>query len=103
MYAMVEIGGAQYRAEKGDRLKVQRVATEKGEVVNYDTVLLIGGDKKVKVGEPYVKGATVKAVVEDHGREEKVFVFKYRRRKRYRRTRGHRQEYTILRVEEITG
>lgn len=103
MYAMVEIGGSQYRAEKGARLKVQKVPTEKGEVIEFDKVLLVGGEKKVKVGEPYVKGASVKAVVEDHVRDSKVLVFKFKRRKRYRRTRGHRQHYTLLRVEEITG
>ena len=103
MYAMVDIGGFQYRAEKGDRIKVQKVPTEKGEVIELDKVLLVGGENKVKVGEPYVKGASVKAVVEDHIRDDKIVVFKMRRRKRYRRTRGHRQNYTILRVEEING
>lgn len=103
MYAMVEIQGSQYKAEKGVRLTVQKVGTEKGDVMEFDTVLLLRDDKKVKVGEPYVKGAAVKAVVEDHIRGDKITVFKYKRRKRYRRKRGHRQDYSVLRVEEITG
>ena len=103
MYAMVEIQGSQYRAEKGAKLTVQRVASDKGAVVEFDKVLLLRGEKDVKVGEPYVKGAAVKTVVEDHVRGDKITVFKYKRRKRYRRTRGHRQNYSILRVEEITG
>jgi len=103
MYAMVEIQGSQYKAEKGVRLTVQKVGTEKGDVMEFDTVLLLRDDKKIKVGEPYVKGATVKTVVEDHIRGDKITVFKYKKRKRYRRTRGHRQNYSVLRVEEITG
>jgi len=103
MYAMVEIQGAQYKAEKGARLKVQKVAKEKGEVMEFDTVLMLRDEKKVQVGEPYVKGAAVKTVVEEHGRDGKIIVFKYKKRKRYRRRRGHRQDYSVLRVEEITG
>ena len=103
MYAMVEIQGAQYKAEKGARLTVQKVAVDTGSVMEFDKVLLLRDEKSVKVGEPYVKGAAVKAVVEDHLRGEKVIVFKYRKRKRYRRTRGHRQSYSVLRVEEISG
>jgi large subunit ribosomal protein L21 len=103
MYAMVEIQGEQFKAEKGSRLTVQKLKSEKGDVVKLDKVLLLRDEKNVKVGEPYVKGATVKAVVEEHVRGDKVTVFKYKRRKRYRRTRGHRQEYSVLRVEEITG
>lgn len=103
MYAMVEIQGSQYRAEKGARLTVQRVASDKGAVMEFDKVLLLRSDKDVQIGEPYIKGAAVKTVVEDHVRGDKITVFKYKRRKRYRRTRGHRQSYSVLRVEEITG
>ena len=103
MYAMVEIKGNQYKAEKGSLLRVDRVASEKGDVVEFDSVLLFRDDENLKIGEPYVAGARVKAVVEDHVRDDKVIVYKYKRRKRYKRTRGHRQQYTMLRVEEITG
>ncbi len=103
MYAMVEIKGSQYRAEKGALLTVDRVPSEKGDVVEFDHVLLLGDGPNFTIGEPFVTGASVKAVVEDHVRSDKVIVHKYKRRKRYRRTRGHRQQYTVLRVEEITG
>src|SRR6056297_4199206 len=100
MYAMVEIKGNQYKAEKGELLTVDVVASEKGDVVEFDSVLLLRDDKNLKIGEPYIAGAKVKAVVEDHVRGDKVIVHKYKRRKRYKRTRGHRQHYTVLRVEE---
>lgn len=103
MYAMVEIKGGQYRAEKGGLLTVQRVPSEQGDVVEFDTVLLLRDDAKVVIGEPYVAGARVKAVVQEQKRGDKVIVHKYKRRKRYRRTRGHRQHFTVLRVEEITS
>lgn len=103
MYAVVEIKGSQYKAEKGSVLTVDRMSSEKGSVVEFDTVLMLRGDKDVKVGEPYVSGAKVKGVVEDHIQGEKVIVHKYKRRKRYKRTRGHRQQYSLVRVEEITG
>jgi len=103
MYAMVEIKGNQYKAEKGNLLTVDLVDSEKGDVVEFDSVLMLRDDAGVKIGEPYVAGAKVKAVVEDHVRGSKVIVHKYKRRKRYKRTRGHRQHYSLLRVEEITG
>lgn len=103
MYAMVEIKGNQYKAQKGDLLTVDTIASEKGDVVEFDNVLLVRDEGTLKIGEPYVSGAKVKAVVEDHVRGDKVLVFKYKRRKRYRRTKGHRQGYTVLRVEEITA
>lgn len=103
MYAMVEIKGNQFKAEKGSLLTVDRMPSEKGDVVEFDSVLMLRDDTSLKIGEPFVSGARVKAVVEDHVRGDKVVVFKYKRRKRYKRTRGHKQQYTVLRVEEITG
>lgn len=103
MYAFVEIQGGQYKAEQGGLLRVNKVATEKGQVVELDKVLLVRNDEKVTIGEPYVEGAVVKAVVEDHLRGEKIIVHKYKRRKRYKRTRGHRQQYSLLRVREINA
>ena len=101
MYAMVEIKGSQYKAEKGSLLTVDRVPSEKGDVVEFDSVLMIRDDKNLKIGEPFVTGAKVKAVVEDHVRGDKVVVFKYKRRKRYRRKQGHRQPYTAIRIDGI--
>ena len=103
MYAMVEILGSQYKAQKGSTLTIDRIASDAGSVVEYDTVLMLRTDGDVKVGDPYVPGALVKAVVEGHVRGDKVIVHKYKRRKRYKRTAGHRQPYSVIRVEEITG
>jgi large subunit ribosomal protein L21 len=102
MYAVVEVNGKQYRAEKGDVLKVDRFTAEKGSSISLDKVLLLSGEG-VKVGAPYVEGATVKATVQDEIKGDKVVVFKYKPKKDYRRTQGHRQSYTLLKVEEILG
>ncbi|GAB1484952.1 50S ribosomal protein L21 [Treponema sp.] len=102
MYAVVEFKGKQYKAEKGALLKVDRIDAEKGAAVDMDRVLLVSGDK-VAVGAPYVKGVTVTAVVEDHGKADKIIVFKYKPKKDYRRKRGHRQQYSLIRVQEIVG
>lgn len=103
MYALVDINGKQYKAEQGATIKVDRLDQAKGENVEFATVLMTSKDGEVKVGTPYVKGAAVKAVVQDAGRDGKILVFKYRKRKSYRRRQGHRQDYTLLRVQEITG
>jgi large subunit ribosomal protein L21 len=102
MYAVVEINGKQYRAEKGAVLKVDRLEAEKGAALSLDKVLLLSGDG-VKVGAPYLSGATVKATVQDEVKGDKVIVFKYKPKKDYRRKQGHRQRYTLLKVEEIEG
>ncbi len=102
MYAVVEIAGKQYRAEKGETLRVDRLEAEKGSTLSFDKVLVLSGDQ-VKVGAPYVAGAAVKTVVQDETKGDKVIVFKYKPKKDYRRTHGHRQPYTLLKVEEIQG
>jgi large subunit ribosomal protein L21 len=102
MYALVEFKGKQYKAEKGALLKVDRIDAEKGAAVAIDNVLLVSGDS-VSVGVPYVAGVTVTAVVEDHGKEDKIIVFKYKSKKDYRRKRGHRQQYSLIRVQDIVG
>ena len=100
MYAVVEINGKQYRAEKGDTLTVDRVDAEKGSSLAFEKVLLLSGDT-VKIGSPYVPGAVVKAPVVEEIKGDKVIVFKYKPKKDYRRTHGHRQRYTTIKVEEI--
>jgi large subunit ribosomal protein L21 len=102
MYAVVEFNGKQYRAETGAILKVDRFDAEKGAAVSLDKVLLLSGEG-VKVGSPYVAGAAVKTTVQDEVKGDKVIVFKYKPKKDYRRTQGHRQRYTLLKVEEIQG
>jgi large subunit ribosomal protein L21 len=103
MYAMVEIQGKQYKAEQDALLKVDRLSQEEGAALELEQVLLLSSDKGVKVGSPFVKGATVKAVVEKHVRDPKVQVLKFKRRKNYSRLTGHRQAYSLIRVKEITG
>ncbi len=103
MYAVVEINGKQYRAEQGKSLKVDRIGMEPGADVSFETVVLISGDQGVKVGAPYVAGASVKAVVDEEVKGDKVIVFKYKPKKDYRRTQGHRQKYTVIKVQEIVG
>jgi len=102
MYAVVEVNGKQYRAEQGALLKVDRFDAEKGAAVSLDKVLLVSGDQ-IKVGTPYVAGAAVKTTVQDEVKGDKVVVFKYKPKKDYRRTQGHRERYTLLKVEEIVG
>ncbi|TFG84494.1 MAG: 50S ribosomal protein L21 [Spirochaetales bacterium] len=102
MYAVVEVLGKQYRAETGAVLRVDSMEGEAGMAVSFDTVLLTSGDV-IKVGAPYVNGASVKTVIKDQVKGDKVIVFKYKSKKDYRRKQGHRQRYTLLKVEEIVG
>jgi large subunit ribosomal protein L21 len=102
MYALVEFKGKQYKAEKGAVLKVDRINAEPGSAVDIDSVLLVSGDS-VTVGAPYVEGARVTAVVEGHGKDDKIIVFKYKPKKDYRRKQGHRQQYSLIKVEDIVG
>jgi large subunit ribosomal protein L21 len=103
MYAMVEIKGKQYRANEGAVLKVDRMDGESGDVLEFDSVLMLRNDEDIKVGNPYVDGASVKAVLEDHGRDRKITVLKFKRRKNYSRKYGHRQSYSAIRIKEIVG
>ena len=102
-YAIIETGGKQYRVSVGDRIAVERLPDEEGGEITIDRVLLVGGDGATRVGTPVVAGATVTATVDDHFRGEKIVVFKYKPKKRYRRTMGHRQSLTRIRIEEIVG
>ena len=102
MYALIEFKGKQYKAEKGTVLEVDKIDAEPGSVVDIDSVLLLSGDK-VSVGAPYVNGAKVKAVVEAHKKAKKIIVFKYKSKKDYRRKQGHRQQYSVIRIQDIVG
>ncbi len=103
MYALVDIKGKQYKAEKGCTLRVDKLENGEGEALEFDTVLMVGGTDKVKVGTPYVKGVKVKATVEGKFKDKKVVVYKYKRRKGYHKKQGHRQQYSVLKVEDIVG
>ncbi|HHU59893.1 TPA: 50S ribosomal protein L21 [bacterium] len=102
MYAIIETGGKQIRVQKGDSIFVEKLVGEAGETITFDKVLLVGGDK-VKVGAPYVKGASVTATVEKQDRAKKLVIFKMKRKTTYRKKQGHRQPYTKVKIEEIVG
>jgi large subunit ribosomal protein L21 len=102
MYALMEFKGKQYKAEKGAVLQVDRIDAEPGSALDIDSVLLVSGDK-VTVGAPYVQGVKVQAVVEAHKRDKKIIVFKYKPKKDYRRKRGHRQQYSVIKIQDILG
>ena len=102
MYALMEFKGKQYKAEKGAVLQVDRIDAEPGSALDIDQVLLVSGDS-VTVGAPYVKGVKVQAVVETHKRSKKIIVFKYKPKKDYRRKKGHRQQYSIIKIQDIIG
>ena len=105
MYAVIKTGGKQYRVAAGDVIKVERLPGAVGETVALDQVLMIGGegDGEARIGAPLVEGASVRAEVLDQIKGPKLLVFKKRRRKHYRRKRGHRQFQTVLRVSDIAG
>jgi large subunit ribosomal protein L21 len=101
MYAVLETGSKQYRVAAGDTLEIERLATEAGQSITFDRVLLVNNDGEVSVGAPTVSGATVVADVVGHKRGVKVTTFKMKRRKGYHKTIGHRQELTVVKVKEI--
>jgi len=100
MFAVIKTGGKQYRVAADDKLKVEKVAGEVGDIITFGEVLVVGGDTPT-LGTPAVSGASVAAEVLDQGRGPKVIAFKKRRRKNSRRKRGHRQEFTLVRITEI--
>ncbi len=103
MYVLIEILGKQYRAEEGTLLKVDKIDKEAGEKVEFDSVLMVKDGETTKVGTPYVTGAKVSATVEDQVKGKKVVVFKFKRRKGYRRKQGHRQQYSVIKIQNITA
>lgn len=102
MLAVVEINKKQYLVEKGDCLEVQRIKDEKDKIV-FDKVLILADSKKIKIGTPYVENAKVEAQIVEEKKGKKIIVFKYKRRKKYRITRGHRQIYTAIKITRIVS
>jgi large subunit ribosomal protein L21 len=100
MYAVIETGGKQYRVSKGARLRVESLAAAEGDTVAFDRVLMVGEGADVKIGRPYLDGGKVEARVVGQGKARKVEIVKFKRRKHYRRFKGHRQHYTEI---EVTG
>jgi large subunit ribosomal protein L21 len=103
MFAVIKTGGKQYRVAAGDKLKVEKLPGEVGSDVLLDQVLMVGEGAAVKVGAPLVAGAAVKATVVGHGKGDKVTIFKMRRRKHYKKSQGHRQQYTEIEIVGISG
>ena len=103
MYAIIETGGKQYRVQEGDTIIVEKIAAEVGDQVELDKVLLLSDDADVKVGSPYIEGAKVIAEVVETGKGKKIIVFKFKSKKDYRKKQGHRQPYTALKIESLTG
>jgi large subunit ribosomal protein L21 len=101
MFAVVEVAGKQYKVTPKDRITVPSLQEKPGTKIRFDRVLLVGDDKKTVVGKPLVAGASVEATIVDHGKDEKVIVFKKKRRKRYRVKRGHRQGFTQIEIISI--
>ena len=102
MYAIIETGGNQYKFEQGDVFFDEKLGVEEGETVTFDKVLVVGGDD-VKVGTPYVDGASVEASVVKNGKDKKIIVYKYKSKKGYHKKQGHRQPYTKVEIKAINA
>jgi len=103
MYAVIKTGGKQYRVVAGEKLKVEQLTGEVGSELVIDKVLMVADGDNVTIGSPIISGATVTATVLSHGRHDKVMIFKFRRRKHYRKTQGHRQNYTEIQIQQIAA
>lgn len=101
MYAVIDTGSRQFKVSTGDTLVIDRLAGKAGDTVTFDKVLMLGGGKMV-FGAPHVAGAKVQAVIKSQEKDKKIVIFKYRRRKNYKRTTGHRQPITVLEIGNIT-
>ncbi|WP_269901227.1 50S ribosomal protein L21 [Paenalcaligenes faecalis] len=103
MYAVIKTGGKQYRVCVGQKLKIEQIPADIGQEISLDQVLSVGEGETLKIGVPFVDGAKVTATVLAQGRHDKIKIFKMRRRKGYRRTQGHRQNYTEIRIEAVNA
>ena len=107
MYAVIKTGGKQYKVATGDKLRIEKIPGDVGTTVTFGEVLMLGasaeGDAPIKLGAPLVAGAKVEAKIVAQDRAKKIIVFKFRRRKNYRRKNGHRQPFTALEITTVTG
>ena len=103
MYAIIETGGKQYRVQEGDVITVEKLDVEAGDKIALDKVLLLNNGTELKVGAPYVEGAKVFGEVVENGKGKKVIIFKYKAKKDYRKKQGHRQPYTMIKIESLDG
>ena len=102
MFAIINIAGKQFRVEEGDQIKVPHLSTDAGRSLAFDKVLLINDGKKVQLGSPLLSNASISATVVEHGRGRKIRIFKKKRRKGYRRNNGHRQNYSLIKIDSIS-
>ncbi|NNM82961.1 MAG: 50S ribosomal protein L21 [Burkholderiales bacterium] len=102
MYAVIKTGGKQYRVVVGEKIKIEQIPADIGSEYVLDQVLMVADGDNISVGAPVLENASVKATVISHGRGEKVRIFKMRRRKHYRKSQGHRQNYTEIRIDGIS-
>jgi large subunit ribosomal protein L21 len=103
MRAIIETGGMQFPVEEQILIRVPRLDTEVGQAIEFDKVLLVSGQDKFAVGKPYIDGAKVSAEVKAHGKDDKVLVFKFKKRTKYRKTNGHRQHFTEVKITKISA
>jgi large subunit ribosomal protein L21 len=101
VYAVIMSGGKQYRVSEGDVIHVEKLKAELGGPVEFNDVLLVQTEAKTYIGQPLVQGASVTGTLESQGKDDKVLVFKYKKKKQYRRTRGHRQHHSEVRIAKI--
>ncbi|MBW1739791.1 MAG: 50S ribosomal protein L21 [Deltaproteobacteria bacterium] len=101
MYAVISTGGKQYQVSEGQTIRVEKISGEVGAPVSFDRVLMFSDGENVKVGQPTLPNVTVTGHIVEQGKAKKILVFKFKRRKRYRRKRGHRQQYTALKIDTI--
>ena len=101
MYAIVNTGGKQYKIQQGDILRVEKIPGEVGSSVSFDKVLMFSDGENVSIGRPVLDNVSVKGHIIEQGKAKKIIVFKYKRRKRYRRKQGHRQQYTAIKIDSI--
>jgi large subunit ribosomal protein L21 len=101
MYAVIQTGGKQYRVAPGDELRVEKLMGQKGDEISFDRVLLTSDGENVQVGRPFLENSKVLGRILHQGKDKKVVVFKFKRRKGFRRTRGHRQPFSLVRIENV--
>ena len=103
MYAVVNTGGKQYKVQQGEVLRIEKIPGDVGSPVNFDRVLMFSDGENVSIGQPVLDNVAVEGHIVEQGKAKKIIVFKYKRRKRYRRKQGHRQEFTAVQIDSIKG
>ena len=101
MYAIVKSGGKQYRIQEGDVLRVEKRPGDVGSSISFDEILMFSDGENAKIGEPFLENISVQGHIVEQGKAKKIIVFKYKRRKRYRRKQGHRQQFTAIKIDSI--